>query len=138
MQGLGRNLGIGSWGSLDTPFVHLLALECVKGPNIAAIVGGTVGGVVLVGILLLVIWKALTHLSDLREYHRFEKEKLKSQWNNVSALGAPAKAHLLPSKPRRPHLPPLNLVHPQWTLLWPRAQRLPLCADKPRLLFSPG
>ena len=38
------------------------------------------GGVVLVGILLLVIWKALTHLSDLREYHRFEKEKLKSQW----------------------------------------------------------
>lgn len=60
-------------------------------------------GVVLVGILLLVIWKALTHLSDLREYHRFEKEKLKSQWNNVSGLGAPTKAHLLPSKPRRPH-----------------------------------
>lgn len=98
----------------------------------------------LVGILLLAIWKALTHLSDLREYHRFEKEKLKSQWNNVSGLGVPAKAHLLPSKPRRPHgsvrlpSPPLNLVHPQWTLLWPRAQRLPPCADKPCLLFSPG
>ena len=75
----------------------------MKGPNIAAIVGGTVGGVVLVGILLLVIWKALTHLSDLREYHRFEKEKLKSQWNNVSGLRVPAKAHLLPSKPRHPH-----------------------------------
>lgn len=75
----------------------------MKGPNIAAIVGGTVGGVVLVGILLLAIWKALTHLSDLREYHRFEKEKLKSQWNNVSGLGVPAKAYLLPSKPRRPH-----------------------------------
>lgn len=41
-------------------------------------------GVVLIGVLLLVIWKALTHLSDLREYKRFEKEKLKSQWNNVS------------------------------------------------------
>lgn len=103
MQGLGRNPGLGSRGRLDTPFVHLLALECVKGPNIAAIVGGTVAGVVLVGILLLVIWKALTHLSDLREYHRFEKEKLKSQWNNVSGLGAPAKAHLLPSKLRRSH-----------------------------------
>lgn len=61
-------------------------LECVKGPNIAAIVGSTVGGVVLVGLLLLVIWKALTHLSDLREYHRFEKEKLKSQWNNDNPL----------------------------------------------------
>nr|XP_021575747.1 integrin beta-2 [Ictidomys tridecemlineatus] len=60
--------------------------ECVKGPNIAAIVGGTVAGVVLIGVLLLVIWKALTHLSDLREYRRFEKEKLKSQWNNDNPL----------------------------------------------------
>lgn len=60
------------------------SLECVKGPNVGAIVGGTVAGVVLIGVLLLVIWKALTHLSDLREYRRFEKEKLKSQWNNVS------------------------------------------------------
>lgn len=42
--------------------------------------------VVLIGVLLLVIWKALTHLTDLREYRRFEKEKLKSQWNNVSGL----------------------------------------------------
>uniref|UniRef100_A0A8C3YTU0 Integrin beta n=1 Tax=Catagonus wagneri TaxID=51154 RepID=A0A8C3YTU0_9CETA len=60
--------------------------ECVKGPNIAAIVGGTVAGVVLIGILLLAIWKVLTHLSDLREYKRFEKEKLKSQWNNDNPL----------------------------------------------------
>uniref|UniRef100_A0A8C9AEY3 Integrin beta n=1 Tax=Prolemur simus TaxID=1328070 RepID=A0A8C9AEY3_PROSS len=60
--------------------------ECVKGPNIAAIVGGTVAGIVLIGVLLLVIWKALTHLSDLREYKRFEKEKLKSQWNNDNPL----------------------------------------------------
>lgn len=60
--------------------------ECVEGPNIAAIVGGTVAGVVLIGVLLLVIWKALTHLSDLREYRRFEKEKLKSQWNNDNPL----------------------------------------------------
>uniref|UniRef100_A0A8D2DQE5 Integrin beta n=1 Tax=Sciurus vulgaris TaxID=55149 RepID=A0A8D2DQE5_SCIVU len=60
--------------------------ECVKGPNIGGIVGGTVAGVVLIGVLLLVIWKALTHLSDLREYRRFEKEKLKSQWNNDNPL----------------------------------------------------
>ncbi|KAB1284140.1 Integrin beta-2 [Camelus dromedarius] len=60
--------------------------ECVMGPNIAAIVGGTLGGVVLIGILLLGIWKVLTHLSDLREYKRFEKEKLKSQWNNDNPL----------------------------------------------------
>lgn len=60
--------------------------ECVEGPNIAAIVGGTVAGVVLIGLLLLIVWKALTHLSDLREYKRFEKEKLKSQWNNDNPL----------------------------------------------------
>ncbi|XP_042527578.1 integrin beta-2 [Dipodomys spectabilis] len=60
--------------------------ECVEGPQIGAIVGGTVAGIVLIGVLLLVIWKALTHLSDLREYRRFEKEKLKSQWNNDNPL----------------------------------------------------
>ncbi|XP_076975268.1 integrin beta-2 [Tamandua tetradactyla] len=67
--------------------VHVLEeRECVQGPNVAAIVGGTVAGVVLIGLLLLGIWKVLTHLSDLREYKRFEKEKLKSQWNNDNPL----------------------------------------------------
>lgn len=61
----------------------------------AAIAGGTVVGVVLIGVLLLVIWKALTHLTDLREYRRFEKEKLKSQWNNVSGWD-PRGAWVLP------------------------------------------
>ncbi|KAM4887547.1 integrin beta-2 [Thomomys bottae] len=60
--------------------------ECVEGPRVAAIVGGTVAGIVLIGVLLLVVWKALTHLSDLREYRRFEKEKLKSHWNNDNPL----------------------------------------------------
>nr|KAF6382284.1 integrin subunit beta 2 [Pipistrellus kuhlii] len=59
---------------------------CPQGPNVGAIVGGTLAGVVLIGVLLLVIWKALTHLTDLREYKRFEKEKLKSQWNNDNPL----------------------------------------------------
>lgn len=62
------------------------ARECPVGPNVAAIVGGTVAGVVLIGVFLLVIWKALTHISDLREYKRFEKEKLKSQWNTDNPL----------------------------------------------------
>ncbi|KAM5275445.1 integrin beta-2 isoform 2-T2 [Hipposideros larvatus] len=60
--------------------------ECPEGPNIAAIVGGTLAGVVLIGVFLLVTWKALTHFSDLREYKRFEKEKMKSQWNNDNPL----------------------------------------------------
>ncbi|XP_072496940.1 integrin beta-2 isoform X2 [Notamacropus eugenii] len=60
--------------------------ECVAGPNVPAIIGGTVAGVVLIGVLLLAIWKVLTHFSDLHEYKRFEKEKLKSQWNNDNPL----------------------------------------------------
>lgn len=93
----------------------------MKGPNIAAIVGGTVGGVVLVGIFLLAIWKVLTHLSDLREYKRFEKEKLKSQWNNVSGPRplrgcpppAPSRRHLLGAArlPRGQLLPPALTHH---------------------------
>lgn len=70
------------------PNISFFPIESVEGPNVAAIVGGTVVGVVLIGVLLLIIWKALTHLTDLREYRRFEKEKLKSQWNNVSDLAS--------------------------------------------------
>jgi hypothetical protein len=98
---VGPSVGLGTvqWPWVDTSG-RASSLECVPGPNIGAIVGGTVGSVVLIGILLLAIWKALTHLSDLREYRRFEKEKLKSQWNNVS--GRPEgptwrDAHLPPS-----------------------------------------
>ncbi|KAM7133801.1 integrin beta-2 [Molossus nigricans] len=71
----------------DTYDIHVDDIrECPEGPNVAAIVGGTVAGVVLIGVLLLVVWKAVTHLNDLKEYKRFEKEKLKSQWNNDNPL----------------------------------------------------
>lgn len=95
----------------------LLTLECPKGPNVAAIVGGTVAGVVLIGVLLLVIWKALTHLSDLREYKRFEKEKLKSQWNNVSGhpRGAEAAGPTRGMPRCNPHAWTPTCAHPQRT-----------------------
>lgn len=99
----------------------------MKGPNIAAIVGGTVGGVVLVGIFLLAIWKVLTHLSDLREYKRFEKEKLKSQWNNVSG---PRPLRGCPPAPR-----PEPLASAGGCALAP-GPAPPSCADASCLLFS--
>lgn len=72
----------------------------------AAIVGGTLAGVVLIGLLLLIIWKVLTQISDLREYRRFEKEKLKSQWNNVrprgQRRGAGEEPHQGSTQQRRP------------------------------------
>ncbi|MBN3308432.1 ITB2 protein, partial [Amia calva] len=58
--------------------------ECPEPPSIAAIVGGTVAGVALIGFVLLLIWKLITSLKDLKEFRKFEKEKQKSKWSNVS------------------------------------------------------
>uniref|UniRef100_A0A803SXC9 Integrin beta n=1 Tax=Anolis carolinensis TaxID=28377 RepID=A0A803SXC9_ANOCA len=60
--------------------------ECPEPPNVAAIVGGTIAGVALIGLLLLLLWRLLTELFDRREYHRFEKEKSKAKWNDVRML----------------------------------------------------
>ncbi|KAL8173210.1 UNVERIFIED_CONTAM: Integrin beta-2, partial [Gekko kuhli] len=57
--------------------------ECPEPPNIAAIVGGIIAGVALIGLLLLVIWRFVTELIDRREYRRFEKEKAKAKWNDA-------------------------------------------------------
>ncbi|XP_044159190.1 integrin beta-2 [Bufo gargarizans] len=55
--------------------------ECPEGPNIIAIVGGTVGGVLLIGLLSLFIWKLITYLQDKKEYQRFETERQQAKWN---------------------------------------------------------
>ncbi|XP_032548685.1 integrin beta-2 [Chiroxiphia lanceolata] len=57
--------------------------ECPEPPNIALIVGGTIAGVVLIGLVVLLIWRCLTELFDRREYRRFEKEKSKAKWNDA-------------------------------------------------------
>ncbi|XP_015214761.1 integrin beta-2 [Lepisosteus oculatus] len=57
--------------------------ECPEPPNIAAIVGGTVAGVALIGFALLLIWKLITSWMDLKEYQKFEKEKQKQKWSNA-------------------------------------------------------
>ncbi|NWI14815.1 ITB2 protein, partial [Crypturellus soui] len=57
--------------------------ECPEPPNVALIVGGSIAGVALIGLVLLLIWKLLTELFDRREYRRFEKEKSKAKWNDA-------------------------------------------------------
>ncbi|XP_064419483.1 integrin beta-2 [Latimeria chalumnae] len=54
--------------------------ECPAPPNVAAIVGSTLAGVILAGLALLMIWKLVTEVKDRKEYRRFEKEKQKAQW----------------------------------------------------------
>ncbi|XP_015275238.1 PREDICTED: integrin beta-2 [Gekko japonicus] len=57
--------------------------ECPEPPNIAAIVGGIIAGVALIGLLLLIIWRFVTELIDRREYRRFETEKARAKWNDA-------------------------------------------------------
>ncbi|XP_026534756.1 integrin beta-2 [Notechis scutatus] len=57
--------------------------ECPEPPNIAAIVGGTIAGVALIGLLLLLAWRLVAELIDRKEYQRFEKEKSKAKWNEA-------------------------------------------------------
>jgi len=68
----------------DTLFIQRY-LECAApltddNPDSLAIVLGTIAGIVLLGILLLLIFKLLVTLHDKREYKRFEKSNKKSQW----------------------------------------------------------
>uniref|UniRef100_A0A8C3DRY9 Integrin beta n=1 Tax=Corvus moneduloides TaxID=1196302 RepID=A0A8C3DRY9_CORMO len=57
--------------------------ECPQPPNVPLIVGSTIAGVFLIGVLILVIWRLLMELLDRREYRRFEKEKTKAKWNDA-------------------------------------------------------
>ncbi|NXY46945.1 ITB2 protein, partial [Ceuthmochares aereus] len=57
--------------------------ECPEPPNVALIVGSTIAGVFLIGLVLLLIWRLLTELFDRREYRRFEKERSKAKWNEA-------------------------------------------------------
>lgn len=67
----------------SNPFLHVLP-GCPEPPNIIAIVTGSVAGVALIGLLILLIIKALLYARDLKEWKKFENEKKKSKWSNVS------------------------------------------------------
>lgn len=55
--------------------------HCGSDSNILALVLGVIGGIVLIGLLLLLIWKIVTSIHDRREYAKFEKERAMSSWN---------------------------------------------------------
>ncbi|XP_062907767.1 integrin beta-2-like [Mobula hypostoma] len=56
--------------------------ECPPPTNVIAIVAGGVAGVLLIGLLILLIWKLLTYLYDRREFRKFEKERARAKWND--------------------------------------------------------
>ncbi|XP_028289591.1 integrin beta-2 [Parambassis ranga] len=54
--------------------------DCPKPPDVTAIIGGSVAGALLIGILLLMLIKLLIYMKDLKEFRKFENEKKKSKW----------------------------------------------------------
>uniref|UniRef100_A0AAY4CIT6 Integrin beta n=1 Tax=Denticeps clupeoides TaxID=299321 RepID=A0AAY4CIT6_9TELE len=57
--------------------------RCPEPPNIVAIVAGSVAGVALIGLLILLIIKALIYIKDAKEWKNFQNEKKKSKWTNA-------------------------------------------------------
>lgn len=59
-------------------------VECPQPLPIVMIVSGVAGGIVATGLFLLMLWKILTTIHDRRELAKFEKERLKAKWNQVT------------------------------------------------------
>ncbi|KAM3607771.1 uncharacterized protein V6R79_013611 [Siganus canaliculatus] len=58
--------------------------DCPEPPNVVAIIGGSLSGVAVIGILLLMILKLLFYMKDLKDFKKFEDErKKKSKWANA-------------------------------------------------------
>src|SRR5688572_19144204 len=65
-------------------YVFAIAITEFPAPvNILAFVLGVIGGIILIGLLLLLIWKLLVTIHDRREYARFEKERENARWDMV-------------------------------------------------------
>ncbi|KAG1650511.1 Integrin beta-PS [Nymphon striatum] len=55
--------------------------ECRESDSLIAVVVGLIIGIVLIGLLLLLIWKLLTTIHDRREFAKFEKEANSVKWD---------------------------------------------------------
>uniref|UniRef100_A0A8B9JUN3 Integrin beta n=1 Tax=Astyanax mexicanus TaxID=7994 RepID=A0A8B9JUN3_ASTMX len=60
--------------------------ECPEGPNVGAIVGGSLAAVALIGLLLLLLIKGIIYAKDLKEWRKFEKEQQRRQWAKVCTI----------------------------------------------------
>lgn len=49
---------------------------------------GVIAGIVILGILLLLLWKLLTVIHDRAEYAKFNNERLMAKWDTVRSISA--------------------------------------------------
>ena len=76
----------------DDDSACVLGPDCPRPVNVTAIVLGVIGGVILLGLLLLALWKIFVTIHDRQEYAKFERDRQKAQWDTVSIF------NLLPIK----------------------------------------
>lgn len=57
--------------------------DCPPPVPVLAIVLGVIAGIVILGIILLLVWKLLTVLHDRAEYAKFNNERLMAKWDTV-------------------------------------------------------
>ncbi|XP_061094466.1 integrin beta-1-B-like [Conger conger] len=55
--------------------------ECPAGPDVVLITALVSGSVVLLGLVLLLVWKLFATIHDRREFARFQKELGKAKWD---------------------------------------------------------
>lgn len=61
-----------------------LIVDCPTEVNLKYLIVGVVVGVVVVGLVLLLIWKLFTTVNDRRELARFLLETKDAKWDTVS------------------------------------------------------
>ncbi|ODM97905.1 Integrin beta-PS, partial [Orchesella cincta] len=59
----------------------VLPEKCPTPPPIFEVIVGVVAAMVLIGVMLLLVWKIVTYLQDRREYERFEKSINDASWD---------------------------------------------------------
>lgn len=57
--------------------------DCPPPVPVLAIVLGVIAGIVILGLVLLLVWKLLTVLHDRAEYATFNNERLMAKWDTV-------------------------------------------------------
>lgn len=57
---------------------------CSSAPSAVTIVLAVIGSVVLIGIILLALWKLLVTIHDRREFDRFQSERSRARYEMVS------------------------------------------------------
>ena len=58
--------------------------ECPEKVNIWWIILAIILAIVLIGLILLLIWKCFATIVDRREFAKFEKERQNAKWDTVS------------------------------------------------------